>query len=102
MTGFPETRGSLVAAMTSGDRGERERALATLAEAYWRPVYTYVRLRFGRSHEEAADLTQAFFARLVEKETLARFDPGKARLRTFLRVVVDGVVASEAEAGRRL
>ena len=52
MTGFPETRGSLVAAMKSGDQRERTRALETLAGAYWRPIYTYVRLRFRRSHDD--------------------------------------------------
>ncbi len=102
MTGFPETRGSLVAAMKSGDRRERERALETLAGAYWRPVYTYVRLHFRRSHEEAADLTQDFFARLVEKDALARFDASKARLRTYLRVLVDGLVANESKARGRV
>ena len=102
MTGFPETRGSLVAAMTSGDGGERARALETLAGAYWRPVYTYVRLSAGRPHEDAADLTQEFFAQLVEKDWLARFDPSKARLRTYLRLLVDGLVANAAKARGRL
>jgi len=102
MTGFPDTRGSLVAAMTSGDRLERARALETLAGAYWKPVYTYVRLRFRRSHDEAQDLTQDLFARLSEGPVLERFDPEKARLRTYLRVVVDSLVANGAEAARRL
>ena len=70
MTRFPDTRGSLVAAVKGGDGEARARALETLAEAYWKPVYTYVRLKAGRSHEEAADLTQEFFARLVEKDWL--------------------------------
>ena len=68
MTRFPDTRGSLVAAVKSGDREARARALETLAEAYWRPVYTYVRLNAGREHEEAVDITQEFFAQLVEKD----------------------------------
>ncbi|MCM3877854.1 MAG: hypothetical protein NEA02_15715 [Thermoanaerobaculia bacterium] len=102
MTGFPETRGSLIAAMTSGDRRERDRALETLAGAYWKPVYTYVRLKAGREHEDAADLTQEFFAQLVEKDWLARFDPSKARLRTYLRVLVDGLVANESKARGRV
>jgi len=102
MTGFPETRGSLVAAMKGGDREERARALETLAGAYWKPVYTYVRLKGGRPHEDAADLTQEFFAQLVEKGWLARFDPGKARLRTYLRVLVDGLVANASKARRRV
>ena len=98
MTRFPDTRGSLVAAIRSPDEATRERALSTLAEAYWKPIYTYVRLKAGREHEEAADLTQEFFARLVEKDWLARFDASKARLRTYLRVLADGLVANEWKA----
>jgi RNA polymerase sigma-70 factor (ECF subfamily) len=102
MTRFPDTRGSLVAAVKSGEREARSRALETLAEAYWKPVYTYVRLKAGREHEEAADLTQEFFARLVEKDWLERFDPSKARLRTYLRILVDGLAANESKAKGRL
>lgn len=102
MTRFPDTRGSLVAAVQSGDEATRARALETLAEAYWRPVYTYVRLKAGLEHEESADLTQEFFARLVEKDWLARFDASKARLRTYLRVLLDGLVANESKARNRL
>ena len=102
MTGFPETRGSLVAAMKSGDQRERTRALETLAGAYWRPIYTYVRLRFRRSHDEAADLTQDLFVRLSEDSLLERFDPEKARLRTYLRVLVDGLALNEVKAAHRL
>ena len=101
MTRFPDTRRSLVAAVKSGDGDERARALETLAEAYWRPVYTYVRLKAGRGHEEAADLTQEFFARLVEKDWLARFDASKARFRTYVRVLVDGLVANESKSKAR-
>jgi RNA polymerase sigma factor (sigma-70 family) len=101
MTRFPDTRGSLVAAVTGGDEAARARALETLAEAYWRPVYAHVRFKARRSHEEAADLTQEFFARLVEKDWLSRFDPEKARLRTYLRVLVDGLVANEWKARTR-
>lgn len=102
MTGFPDTRGSLVAAVKSGDGEARARALETLAEAYWRPIYTYVRLKAGLEHEEAADLTQEFFTRLVEKGWLERFDASKARLRTYLRVLVDGIVANESKARGRV
>jgi len=102
MTHFPDTRRSLVTAVKSGDGDERARALETLAEAYWRPVYTYVRLKGGLRHDEAADLTQEFFARLVEKDWLARFDASRTRLRTYLRVLVDGLVANESKARNRL
>jgi RNA polymerase sigma factor (sigma-70 family) len=102
MTRFPDTRGSLVAAIRSPDEAIRARALSTLAEAYWKPIYTYVRLKADREHEEAADLTQEFFARLVEKDWLARFDASKARLRTYLRVLADGLVANASKAEGRV
>lgn len=98
---FPPTRGSVVEAARAGEAGERARALETLVAAYWRPVYRHVRRKWGRDHEEAADLTQSFFAELLERDLLARFDPGKARLRTYLRVCVDGLVANATKAATR-
>jgi RNA polymerase sigma-70 factor (ECF subfamily) len=102
MARFPDTRGSLVAAVRSPDEATRARALSTLAEAYWKPIYTYVRVRFRLGHDEAADLTQDFFARLLEKSLLERFDPEKARLRTYLRLAVDGLVANDFQSRGRL
>src|SRR3954465_12051980 len=99
--GFPSTRHSAVAAARSTDAAERARGLATVASVYWRPVYSYLRLRWHRPHEEAADLAQEFFAELVEKKLLARFDPARARLRTYLRVCIDGVVANHDRAATR-
>ncbi len=98
---FPPTRISIVEAARSGDAGERARALETLAGAYWKPVYRHVRRKFGKEHEEAAELTQDFFAQLLERDLLGRFDPSKARLRTYLRVCVDGLVANDAKAAAR-
>ncbi len=98
---FPPTRASVVEAARSADAGERRRALETLVAAYWRPVYRHVRRKWGKGHEEAADLTQEFFAELLERDLLARFDPSKARLRTYLRVCVDGLVANTEKAAAR-
>lgn len=50
---------------------------------YWYPLYAFVRFR-GHSPEEAQDLTQAFFARLLETEGLATADPGRGRFRSYL------------------
>src|SRR3981081_2783501 len=61
--GFPPTRHSAVAAVRDGDAEERGRALDTLAAVYWQPVYTYLRLRWRRPHEEAADLAVRAVAR---------------------------------------
>jgi RNA polymerase sigma factor (sigma-70 family) len=99
---FPDTRWSAVVAARSDDRAERRRALDILIGAYWKPVYKYIRIHWSKSVDEAQDLTQEFFARLIEKDFLDRYDPAKARLRTYLRVCVDGIVANEAKAAHRL
>jgi RNA polymerase sigma factor (sigma-70 family) len=98
---FPATRCSVIEAARSGDREERQRALDKLCEAYWKPVYKYVRLRWDKAAEDAQDLTQGFFAELLERELLNRFDAGKSRLRTYLRLCVDSFVLNEDKAARR-
>ncbi|HKD64047.1 MAG TPA: sigma factor [Candidatus Acidoferrales bacterium] len=99
---FPATHWSAVLATRSSDPEERSRALEAIAAAYWKPIYKYVRVRWSKSSEDAKDLTQDFFAKLLEKEYLEDFDPSKARLRTFLRICADHFVANEAKAARRL
>ena len=99
---FPPTRRSVIEAARSIDTEERERALEALCAAYWKPVYKYIRLRWEKDNEQAQDLTQDFFLRILEKEFLARYDPQRARLRTFLRVCVDHLIANEGKAARRL
>ena len=98
---FPATRWSLIEAARSPDAAQRQRALETLISAYWRPVYKYIRLHWNKDNEEAKDLTQDFFARLLEKHLLDRFDPSRARLRTYLRVCVDGLVMNSDKAAQR-
>ena len=99
---FPATRHSLVESARSPDAGARQRALEVLIFAYWKPVYKYIRLHWKLQSEDAQDLTQAFFARLLEKQLLDRFDASRARLRTYLRVCVDSFVINEDQAARRL
>jgi DNA-directed RNA polymerase specialized sigma24 family protein len=99
---FPPTRGSVLEAARSERPEERERALETLAAAYWRPVYVTLRLKWHREHEEACDLTQSFFVHLVETKVLERFDPSRGRLRTYLRACLDALVANETKAASRL
>jgi RNA polymerase sigma factor (sigma-70 family) len=99
---FPSTRWSLIVAARSPEPEERQRALGILTAAYWKPVYKYIRLRWDKDNEQAQDLTQDFFLRILEKDFLAQYDPQKARLRTFLRVCVDHLIANEDKAARRL
>ena len=98
---FPLTRRSVIEAARSIDAEEREQALEALCAAYWKPVYKYIRWRWNRPAEAAQDLTQEFFAELLERELLDKFDAGKSRLRTYLRVCVDSLVMNEDKAGRR-
>lgn len=98
---FPATRWSVIAGVRSADGAERKRALDKLCEAYWKPVYKYVRLRWSRAAEDAQDLTQGFFAEMLEREMLNRFDAGKSRLRTYLRLCVDSFVLNQEKAARR-
>jgi RNA polymerase sigma factor (sigma-70 family) len=98
---FPITRNSALAALSSSNLAERARGLETFSSAYWGPVYSYLRLRWRRSHEEAADLAQEFFADVVQKQLLTRFDAKRARFRTYLRVCIDGLVANHDKATSR-
>jgi RNA polymerase sigma factor (sigma-70 family) len=98
---FPATRHSAVLAAQSGDLIERERGLAILVAAYWKPIYKYLRIRHREGNEDAKDLTQGFFARALEKEFFAAYDPGKGSFRTYLRVCLDRYVANERKAAQR-
>jgi hypothetical protein len=71
---FPPTRWSVVAAVRSDDSAERTRALDVLFAAYWKPVYKYIRLKFSMPREEAQDLVQGFFAELLERDLLSRWE----------------------------
>lgn len=77
-------------------------AIATIVEAYWKPVYKYLRVKWSLSPEEASDLTQDFFAIAIEKEVVGKYNPAKARFRTYLRMCVDGFASNARKAERRL
>lgn len=92
----------MVAALGSSDPGERERALDLLAAIYWRPVYTYIRLRWRADPQDAEDFTQEFFARALSKGFFEQYDPARARFRTWVRLGVDRMIANAREAAGRL
>jgi RNA polymerase sigma factor (sigma-70 family) len=98
---FPVTRWSVIDAVKSADAAERTRAMDTLFAAYWKPVYKYVRLRWNRPVEDAQDLTQGFFAEMLERELLTKYNPAKSKLRTYLRLCVDSFVMNQEKAARR-
>jgi RNA polymerase sigma factor (sigma-70 family) len=99
---FPTTRRSVVLALSSVDVAERTRAFDTLVACYWKPLYKYARVAWRRTPEDAEDLTQSFFTRAFEKESLATYDAAKASFRTFLRLLFERHVSNEWKAGQRL
>jgi DNA-directed RNA polymerase specialized sigma24 family protein len=76
---------------------ESRPALAALCESYWYPLYAYIRHR-GCDAEQARDLTQEFFATLLEKDYLQGVDPQRGRFRTFLLVVLQRFLAKDFRA----
>ena len=102
MPPFPATRHSLVEDVRSPDPGRRRAGFDRVVEAYWQPVYAYLRLRWRAAPPDAEDLTQGFFARALEKGFFDGYDPARARFRTFLRACLDGYVSNQDAAGRRL
>src|SRR5687768_13402379 len=100
--GFPSTRHTLVAEAAVFDATRRRAAFDTLTGVYWRPAYKYVRVKWGAAPEDAEDLIQGFFSRAFEKRLFDRFDPSRARFRTYLRLCLDGYVQNEYKAARRL
>jgi RNA polymerase sigma factor (sigma-70 family) len=99
---FPVTNQSAIAGARSDDQIIRRRAFDTILTSYWKPVYKYVRLKWQASNEDAKDLTQGFFANAFEKNHFASYDATKASFQTFLRTCLDGFVANERKADRRL
>jgi RNA polymerase sigma-70 factor (ECF subfamily) len=83
---FITTRWTLIGEVgLDDDRGQA--ALAELCQAYWRPVYSFIR-RQGHPAEAAADLTQEVFAHLLEHRGFQRADPGRGRFRSYLLTAV--------------
>jgi hypothetical protein len=99
---FPQTHRSVVLAVRSGNPKKRARALEAVIAAYWRPVQRHVATRWRESDEDSRDFAQGFFAAVLEKGWLARFEPERGRFRTYLLTCLDGYVAKERRAGRRL
>jgi RNA polymerase sigma-70 factor (ECF subfamily) len=93
-TPFLTTRWSVVLTAGRGSGPDSRRALAELCETYWYPLYAYVRRR-GHRAEDAQDLTQAFFTRLLEKKAVEAADPRRGRFRAFLLASLKNFLANE-------
>jgi RNA polymerase sigma factor (sigma-70 family) len=91
---FATTHWTVVLAAGKRSTPQSDRALEELCRAYWFPLYAYVRRR-GHTKEDAEDLTQAFFARFLEKNYLEGLSAERGRFRAFLLVALKHFLANE-------
>jgi RNA polymerase sigma factor (sigma-70 family) len=98
---FATTRWSLVLAAGGQTDARSAEALASLCELYWYPIYAFVR-RQGYNVTEAADLTQEFFLRVLEKNYFRALDPARGRFRGFLCASVRHFLSNERDRARSL
>jgi len=96
---FATTRWTVVMAARDKASPESEDALQALCSAYWPPLYSFVR-RLGNSPHDAQDLTQEFFARLLQKDWLGAVERERGRFRTFLIMAVKRFLANEWDKSR--
>jgi RNA polymerase sigma-70 factor (ECF subfamily) len=98
---FASTHWSVVLAARDTASAQADAALGELCRTYWYPLYAFIR-RKGHSPHDAQDLTQAFFARLLEKNYVAQADRERGRFRTFLLAALTHFLADEWDKAKRL
>jgi RNA polymerase sigma-70 factor (ECF subfamily) len=98
---FATTHWSVVVAAGAPGTPEAQEALATLCRTYWYPLYAFVR-RQGANPEDAQDLTQGFFAQLLEKDYLRVADAERGKFRSFLLTAFKHFLAKERERANAL
>jgi RNA polymerase sigma factor (sigma-70 family) len=96
---FGTTHWSVVVSAGRSDTKRARDALGKLCQTYWSPLYAYVR-RAGHSPADAQDLTQEFFGRLLERNTFARADPQRGRVRSFLLASLKHFLVNEWKKDR--
>jgi RNA polymerase sigma factor (sigma-70 family) len=96
---FPTTSWSMVVAAGAKPSVDSREALSELCQAYWKPVYEFVVYQ-GHPEEDARDLTQEFFARLIDKNYAGQADRERGRFRSFLLAAVTHFLASQARGAR--
>ncbi len=94
MDHFATTHWSVVLAAGEGEDDGQQKALTTLCELYWYPLYAFVR-RKGYDYHEAHELTQSFFERMLEKKYLKVANPERGRFRSFLLASLKHFLANE-------
>src|SRR5262245_18167121 len=99
--GFHTTSWTLIRAAAAKPTAESREALAALCQKYWKPVYAFVRSR-GYGREQSQDLTQGFFALLIERNYLLDADPKRGRFRSFLLAALKHFLADEWDRAHAL
>lgn len=97
--GFHTTHWTIVLKAGGLDGPEKRDAQAKFCEAYWFPLYAYIR-RQGSSHHEAEDLTQEFFRQFLERQSLAHAKPASGRFRSFLLACLKNFLTNEWQRGQ--
>jgi len=98
---FNTTHWSVVLAATHESAPGAQEALERLCRTYWFPLYAYVRRR-GHGPEDAEDLTQGFFARFLERESLTQVDREKGKFRSFLLASLNHFLSDERDRARAI
>lgn len=98
---FSTTRWTVVNAAADPSDPNAAEALAELCRVYWRPLYAYLRRR-GCTTEDAQDLTQGFFARFLERQSVRAADPTRGRFRSFILTALKYHVINEHERATSL
>lgn len=105
---FPNTTWGMVARVQlppsspEEQKAERRRGMETLCRRYWEPIRRYARAAWARDDEDAQDLTQDFFAWLIEGDVLTRFAPEKGSFRHYLKGLLRNFSRNAAHAARAL
>jgi RNA polymerase sigma factor (sigma-70 family) len=100
-SGFPATRHSVIERLRDTNPEARTLAFGDLVEGYWKPVYKHLRVTWQLDSEDARDLTQGFFTDAFQKAWLEKFEPDKARFRTFVRVCADRFIMNARQTASR-
>ena len=98
---FPDTQHSVIAALQSDDATTRERALDLVLRVYRAPVIAVIRARWNLDVTDAEDLAHDFFLKALTNDWLARYDPARARFRTFLRQCLQAFASTAHQAAGR-
>jgi len=97
---FPRTTAGFLDRVVHG--ADSHEGFEELCRRYWRPVYFFIRTSWAKTNDDAKDLTQAFFASLLEKDVVARYQQEKAAFRSFLKMLVRRFVTDEHRGAVRL